>query len=103
MVTWSSGVKTKRPDYFPRQQCGEYVCGQVFRLAPDGPQVNFRLLGYLVGSIDPSKVFDVSGLGLGIEPFRVAPHAFLDRRVDEYLDEFVRRRPGARTMSRSAR
>jgi hypothetical protein len=43
----------------------------------------------LVGGVDAGKVLDLAGLGAGIEALGVAADAFLDRGVDEHLDEFA--------------
>jgi hypothetical protein len=37
----------------------------------------------------PAKFLILPALALGIELLGVAPHALLDRRIDEHLDEFV--------------
>src|SRR4249919_2034415 len=45
-------------------------------------QMYFRLFRHFVGRIDAGKVLDLAAQRLGVEPFRIAPGAFVEWRVD---------------------
>lgn len=57
----------------------------------DSVQMDFRIDRCFIGRVETGEILDLSGLGLGVKALRVAPHAFVDRRVNEDLDEFALR------------
>src|SRR5436190_5454369 len=52
-------------------------------------QVDFGVLRRLIGRIEPGEVLDRTAQRALVEALRVAPGAFLERRVDEHLDELA--------------
>src|SRR4051794_10576698 len=52
-------------------------------------QMYFRLFRGFVWRIEPCEILDLTVHRLGVEPFRVAFDAFVERRVDEHLGELA--------------
>ena len=73
----------------PRDQVLDDAIGHLVRLFIERPQMNLRLFRRLIGRVEAGEVLDRAGLGLGVQALGIAPHAFLDRRIDKDLDEFA--------------
>src|SRR4051812_14320196 len=52
-------------------------------------EVDFGVQRRLIGRIEPGEVLDRTAQRALVEALRVAPGAFLERRVDEHLDELA--------------
>ena len=53
----------------------------------------------LVGRIEPGEILQFAAPRLLIQPLGIAPLAGLQRRIDEYFDEFARRDEFARHLA----
>src|SRR4051794_16416592 len=67
------------PDYSLRHQLRRFI---------KRPQMNLRRFRRLIRRIETREILDRASFGLGVQALCIAFHAFLDRRVDEYLDKF---------------
>src|SRR5690606_13703687 len=56
----------------------------VCRLKPD-----LGIFRRFIGRVDAGEVPYLALKGPRVKPLRVAPHAFLERRINEHLDEFA--------------
>src|SRR3569832_1245563 len=52
-------------------------------------EMDFGILRRLVGRIDTSEVLDLAAQGACVKALRIAPCAFLERRIDEHFDELA--------------
>src|ERR1051326_1231661 len=95
-------------NYVFADQLGDDDFGHLLRGSAHSVQMDFGGLRRLVWRVDAGEIFDPTVHGLGVKPLRIAPNAFVDRRVDEYLDELPRRDQTAhhlalRTIGRNER
>src|SRR5262245_34671896 len=67
----------------------EHPAGRLFGRAVGRVDDHLGVLRRLVRRIDAGEVLDLALLRASVETLRIAPHALLERSVDEHLDEFV--------------
>src|SRR5690242_12389932 len=83
------GPASRLRDDLPLPQRGDDALGNFLRGALAGIDDDLRVLRRLIRGVDAGEVLDLAFEGAGVETFRVALLADIERRVDVDLDELA--------------
>src|SRR5690606_38252202 len=87
---WASRYRVDAPSAIaalaqPRFQ----FVGHLLRRASSSLKMDIRILRRLVRRVDTGEIGDLALQRPRIQPLRIAPRAFLERRIDKHLNEFT--------------